>query len=129
MTNEQFEKLTSQLNILIVLMEKMANAPRPRVPAPRYTADLSQYKSFDWNTVGAEVIEMDAGGLVAAIQWQGRRYSRRSVANKFGKAIMFSLPTGQDSEGANKYETFMIFKELPPVADLDPKVALVIGEE
>jgi len=80
-------------------------------PAPNYWRPLSDYRNFDWASIGAIVLKEDEDGATD-VEWNGQVFTRRSPQNRFAAAIWFSRCVGKDADGANKYARLISFK--PP---------------
>ena len=76
---------------------------------PNYQYDLAAFKGFNWESIGAVVMERDPHG-VATVSWAGHTYTRRAPQNKFGDAIWFSRCTGKAADGAPQYARLITFK-------------------
>ena len=76
---------------------------------PSYQYDLSAFPRFDWESIGAVVLERDKCGATV-VSWGGHDYLRRSPQNKFGEAKEFSRCTGKDENGENAEERLITFK-------------------
>ena len=87
---------------------------------PSYQYDLSAFQGFDWESIGALVMERDRFG-VAAVSWAGHTYIRRSPQNKFGEAKEFSRCTGKDENGENAYQRLITFKRRSSIAEPVPE--------
>lgn len=83
-----------------------ASAPQT---TPDYQRRLEEFAGFDWLGIGATVLENDQDGP-AAVEWRGRRYTRRAPQNKFDAAIWFSRAAGRDEDGTVHYERLITFK-------------------
>ncbi|MBD1995995.1 hypothetical protein H6G00_05110 [Leptolyngbya sp. FACHB-541] len=95
-------------------MQRIADALERLVPkvAPDYQKPLSAFKLFDWESIGATVIQSDQYGA-SIVEWGGKQYVRRSPANKFDPAIWFSRSSGEtDAEGKTIYERLITFKDM-----------------
>src|SRR4030095_15078694 len=88
-------------------------------PAPNYQRSLSEYPTFDWPSIGANVLNRDDDG-VTAVEWNGQVFTRRSPNNKFDAAVWFSRHLGQDSDGNKRYARFITFRAL---SDAEPIAA------
>lgn len=89
--------------------------------APNYTRALTEFKSFDWNSIGASVIQRDDSGATI-VRWGNHDYVRRSPANKFGEAIWFSRSVGRDEQGHTTYERLITFKRMASAEALPQRV-------
>lgn len=89
---------------------------------PAYQRRLEQYLDYDWSELDAIVLETDEDG-VAAVEWRGLRYTRRSPQNKYGAAIWFSRAAGKDEDGTVHYDRLVTFKQQ---SDPDPLPAKTI---
>ena len=78
---------------------------------PDLVYPLSRFGGFDWQSIGASVLEKDRHGATL-VSWAGRIYQRRSPANKFGEAIWFSRSLGKGDDGSISYERLVTFKQL-----------------
>jgi DdrB-like protein len=78
-------------------------------PDPNYRRPLSDYREFDWASIGAIVLKEDGYGATE-VEWNGQAFTRRSPQNSFDAAIWFSRSVGKDSEGKNKYLRLITFK-------------------
>lgn len=76
---------------------------------PNYQYDLAAFPGFNWESIGAVVMERDSDG-VATVSWAGHTYIRRAPQNKFGDAIWFSRCTGKAPDGAPQYARLITFK-------------------
>lgn len=85
--------------------------------APNFSASLAQYQHYEWDDIGAQVVSNDKQGA-AAVVWNGHRFSRRSGAGTYGKAIWYSRAIGHDAEGKTKYGRLITFKEWDQVKGL-----------
>lgn len=96
-------------------------------PGPNYRKSLAEFPRFDWSEIGAEVIKRDATG-VAAVEWNGRLFTRRSPNNKFDVAIWFSRCIGKDDAGGNRYEKLITFKDSGDAEEISGKAKKLILE-
>jgi hypothetical protein len=69
-------------------------------PAPNYRRPLSDYRDFDWASIGAIVLKEDGDGATE-VEWNGQAFTRRSPENKFDAAIWFSRCVGKDADGCD----------------------------
>lgn len=113
MTNDQFELLMEMLNNLLVEakqsreeLRQLKAAMFASAPAPNLLYDLDKLRGFDFGSIGAIALERDEDGPTI-LQWCGRRYMRRAITNKFGKAIWFSRKLEGENAG---YETLIKFR-------------------
>ena len=115
---EQLVRLhQQQLEMLTRIAESLEN----QKGTPNYQIQLAEFAQFDWSGIGATVEQRDRDG-VAIVVWRGKRYVRRSVANKFQPAIWFSRSLGKDEEGNSRYERLITFKELANAEPLPDRV-------
>ncbi len=113
--------------ILLLLTQIHADLVTIKALLPKHCPDLvypiARFTTFDWNAIGASVLESDRYGATL-VSWAGRVYSRRSPSNKFGEAIWFSRSTGTRVDGSTSYERLITFKLLRyDVETLPEKVA------
>ncbi|MDJ0728249.1 MAG: single-stranded DNA-binding protein [Prochloraceae cyanobacterium] len=81
---------------------------------------LEEYQDFDWNSIGAKILDRDSDG-VSAVSWHGKIYKRRSPENKFAPAIWFSRKQGND------YYKLITFKTIEAAEPLSRKVLAQIS--
>jgi hypothetical protein len=106
-----------------ILLERIAVALEGNGMVPNYQIGLDSFLSFDWDTIGATIEQVDTDG-VAAVTWRGNRYTRRSATNKFEPAIWFSRATGKKDEAGNpKYDRLITFKRLAEAEPLPVKLS------
>lgn len=111
------EKIVAQfLFQLTRIADSLDVLAQANMPEPNYTKDISEYKGFDWDSIGATVVKEDRDGPTH-VEWGGALWLRRSPSNKYGPAIWFSRAAGKDAEGNNKYLKLITFKE---ISDVDP---------
>ena len=89
--------------------------------APNYTRALTEFKSFDWASIGASIVQRDKEGATI-VRWGNHDYVRRSPANKFGEAIWFSRSVGRDEQGHTTYERLITFKRMASAEALPQRV-------
>lgn len=70
--------------------------------APNYRQKLTDYPSFDWSSIDAEVIERDDYG-VSVVQWGGYSWTRKSPGNAYGSDIFFSRSIGKDENDKHQF--------------------------
>ncbi|MBP0021248.1 MAG: hypothetical protein J7647_27300 [Cyanobacteria bacterium SBLK] len=109
-----------QINLLLdlqlrqtVALEKIAAFLTTQQPesVPDIQEDIANFATYNWEAIGAEVLQRDQYG-VAAVAWRGKQFYRRSPQNAFGAAIWFSRCIGKDESGKNKYERLIRFKPM-----------------
>lgn len=95
-------------------------------PAPNYQKPLAEYWGFDWDSIGATPQSFDEEGATS-VEWNGRLFTRRSPQNKFQEAVWFSRAVGKDSEGNNRYEKLITFKDTTEAEELGKKVKKAVS--
>lgn len=78
--------------------------------SPNYFKRLSDFQNFDWSSINADVIERDRDG-VSVVEWEGRMFIRRKGNADYDPALYFSVCTGKDEAGKNKYDRLITFKQ------------------
>lgn len=112
-----------------VALEQLAFGLEQLIPpksAPNYVRPLAEFASFDWASLGAEVVYRDRHG-VAQVRWGGHDYIRRCPQNKFGDAIWFSRANGRDENGNLAYERLITFKKLSAAEPVSERVTQAIA--
>jgi hypothetical protein len=115
------DELLQAIAYQTILLERIAVALEGNGMVPNYQIGLDSFLSFDWDTIGATIEQVDTDG-VAAVTWRGNRYTRRSATNKFEPAIWFSRAIGKDEAGNTKYERLITFKRLAEAEPLPVKL-------
>lgn len=78
--------------------------------SPNYFKRLSDFQNFDWSSINADVIERDRDG-VSVVEWEGRMFTRRKGNADYDPALFFTVCTGKDEAGKNKYDRLITFKQ------------------
>ncbi len=111
------ERITKQNAILNEIRQSLAVIAGAMATAPDMRQPISDYATFDWTSIGAEVLRADEDGP-SVVRWNGKVYKRRSPQNKFDPAIWFSRCIGKREDGANNYERLISFDVIKD--DVDP---------
>lgn len=79
--------------------------------APNYIKPLSEYETFKWDTINAEVIDSDRDGATT-VEWKGRQFTRRRGNPDYEPVVYFSRSTGKDKDtGKHIYEWLITFRQ------------------
>lgn len=99
----------TQFNRLLTVLERIATAIEAsnRATGPRYTKPISEYKTFDWDSIGATIDKADRYGP-AVLCWQEHLYVRRSK-DDFGGDVWYSRSIGKDENGKSQYDVLIKF--------------------
>lgn len=109
------------LERIAVALERIAESLEGQQPhAPNYSANIEEFKTFDWDSIGATVDKRDQYGA-AIVTYRGKQYLRRSPENAYSPAIYFSRCVGKDESGKNIYERLITFKQLGDVNPVSRK--------
>lgn len=76
---------------------------------PNYYRPLSEYPSFDWPSIGAQVVSQDEHGATV-VKYRGREWKRRTRP-KFGTEVWFSRANGRDEAGTIQYLRLITFTD------------------
>ena len=87
-------------------LRKMALAS---IPTPDHYRPLDAYPVFDWSSIDATVIERDAYGYAAAVEWNGQVFTRRFSDDFLRLAVWFSCRTGKDANSDEQYFRLITF--------------------
>jgi hypothetical protein len=120
---EMQQQQTTALERIAASLERLAPVNQQ---APNYQKPLEEFRSFDWATIGATVLQSDPSG-VAIVEWNGQQFTRRSPTNKFGEAIWFSRSVGKDDEGNVRYERLITFRKFGEVEPIPERVNRAIS--
>lgn len=119
-----FKAQNALLGAIAECLSLMTQAQAP--DSPNFRRRLEDFPTFDWGSIGADVVSRDADG-VTVVSWKGQEWKRRSGAGKFGKAIWFSRPVGKDESGENQYYRLVTFKEYEEPEALPDSVARTLA--
>lgn len=123
------KRMTAQTEVLqdiALSLQQLVLAGQPA--APNYKRDISAFPTFDWGSIGAEVVREDQDG-VAEVSYNGRFFTRRSAANKFEPAIWFSAAMGgKDADGNPKYVRLITFKAPAEAEALPTKTTKAVAQ-
>jgi hypothetical protein len=111
MNDEQLATLISALNHGFDRVVKALESARPAITGDTIEAALASFKTFDWSSIGASVIETDEDGVSMIRAANGKICKRRSN-DKFGTEIWFSYPNGRKEDGTPDYKRVIEFREL-----------------
>lgn len=118
MIDTEIHDILTQLRRVANALEKMSGV---KPTGPDYRRTLAEYPTFDWSSIGAEVVSVDQDGPTCVF-CDGSQWTRRSPQNKFGEAIWFSRSAGHDDEGEVIYLRLITFKAPAEVDPLGRKV-------
>ena len=126
MANQQTGEMDSLERIAIAL-ERIADCleAQQQPHAPNFSANIEEFKSFDWGSIGATVDKTDQYGA-AIVSYRGKQYLRRSPNNNFSPAIYFSRGLGKDESGKNLYERLITFKQTGEVNPVSRKAEAML---
>ena len=81
---------------------------------PNFQRALPEYPTFDWETIGAEIVKWDRHGATV-VKWQGLEFFRRRHTD-YDASIWFSRYTGQKDENDRKvYARLITFSDRPRI--------------
>ena len=116
--------ILAKLETITTLLKQLLRQNAPH--APNYRHPLSAYWTFDWHSIGAEIIRRDKKGATQVL-WGGYLWMRRNDnGRKYGDAIWFSRADGRNDNGDLNYIRLITFKdaaEPEPVRVKQPKSA------
>lgn len=116
--------ILAKLETITTLLKQLLRQNAPH--APNYRHPLSAYWTFDWHSIGAEIIRRDKKGATQVL-WGGYLWLRRNDnGRKYGDAIWFSRADGRNDNGDMNYIRLITFKdsaEPEPVRIKQPKTA------
>lgn len=115
------ERVTKQNGILDDIRQSLAVIAGAMATAPDIRQPIQDYATFNWSSIGAEVLRNDDDGP-SLVKWNGKIFKRRSPQNKFEPSIWFSRCVGKREDGANNYETLISFDVIKDdVEPINPK--------
>jgi len=101
----------------VIAQGQQSNAQAQAVPTagPNYQRQLKEYPTFDWSSIGAEVVAHDRNGATI-VKWREYEYIRRRHAD-YDRSIWFSRNTGETDENDRRiYARLITFSDKPKVA-------------
>ena len=112
--------LLAFLNLIAFSLEKIANQGQPI--EPNFVRPLVDFATFDWSSIGAEVISTDEYGPTH-VNFDGTIWTRRSPANKYEPVIFFSRAIGKDDAGNTRYLRLITFREIKEAEPVSNRIA------
>lgn len=144
MADEQFEKLCKifsdglgRLNSTLQVMAEATVQVERNLgrlasaggnSSPNFFKNLSAFPTFDWSTINAKVVESDRDG-VSVVEWEGRMFTRRKGNADYDPALYFSVCTGKDDAGKNKYDRLITFKQPSKAKRVPEETKELVGKE
>lgn len=104
----EFAAMRALLKAIYDEMVKLNDAQAPL--NPNYRRRLSEFGSFDWSSIGADIKSTDAQGVVE-VEWHGHRFDRATGESYNKKFIIFSRPAPDWSQQNKKYYTLIKFAD------------------
>ena len=115
----ELERANATLDIIAEsLVNGHGNGPSA---GPNFQRALPEYPTFDWETIGAEIVKWDRHGATV-VKWQGLEFFRRRHTD-YDASIWFSRYTGQKDENDRK-----VYAGLSPSATV-PRIVKGLPEE
>lgn len=125
MDEQQSERLLQLLERLAIGIETLARGSAPA--ELNYQRPLPEYKTFDWSSIGASVVQADQDGPTH-VEQGGFLWTRRSPSNRFDPAIWFSRANGRDADGNVEYLRLITFKPVKEAERLPEKAAQALSQ-
>jgi hypothetical protein len=87
---------------------------------PNFQRQLNEYPTFDWESIGAEIVKWDRHGATV-VMWQGLEFFRRRHTD-YDASVWFSRYTGQKDENDRKvYARLITFSDRPRIVKALPE--------
>lgn len=110
MTNKLEQYAKAQIGLLKTISQQLNALINSEAPlSPNYRRRLAEYKRFDWDSIGAQVIASDESGAVE-VEYSAHRFDRRQGNKYDGDFIIFSRPAGKNGD-AQAYHTLIRFAD------------------
>jgi hypothetical protein len=110
MSDQIANLLKAQIGLLKTIAGELSKLNASKAPlSPGYRRRLSEYRSFDWLSISAEVVAQDAQG-VSEVEWSGHRFDRKTGEKFGGKFVIFSRPANGGSDETT-YHTLIKFAD------------------
>ena len=108
----ELERANATLDIIAEsLVNGHGNGPSA---GPNFQRALPEYPTFDWESIGAEIVKWDRHGATV-VKWQGLEFFRRRHTD-YDASIWFSRYTGQKDENDRKvYARLITFSDRPRI--------------
>jgi hypothetical protein len=108
----ELERVNTTLDIIAKsLVNGHGNGPSA---GPNFQRALPEYPTFDWESIGAEIVKWDRHGATV-VKWQGLEFFRRRHTD-YDASIWFSRYTGQKDENDRKvYARLITFSDRPRI--------------
>jgi hypothetical protein len=126
MNDEQLATLIAAINHGFDRVLRAIETARPAITGETMEAALATFKTFDWSSIGATVIETDEDGVSMIRAANGKICKRRSN-DKFGTEIWFSYPNGRKEDGTPDYKRVIEFRELDAPEPLGRKTMAALS--
>ena len=117
--------ISTQLTRIADALEAQARDATPE--APNYSRPLADYPSFDWDSIGAEVVAYDTIGPTQ-VEWGGQVWTRRSPQNKFAEAIWYSRSVGKNADAENQYVRLISFRKAAEVDEIPARTQKALAD-
>lgn len=132
MTDIEFKQIVNLLTAVASATNRIADAMEAHQAQDEdqtVVLPLSDYKAFDWATIGARVIFRDDDGVAAVAGADGKIYKRRNKAD-FGNDVWFARGAGEDKAGKVIYKALIRFVEFKAdnIKLLDRQVLAAVGK-
>jgi hypothetical protein len=126
-TDLQFGALLTVLGRIADALERQNAAAAEAAADDTLTFTISDYKTFDWSSIGATVVQRDADG-VSLIRAANGKLAKRRSNDKFGTEIWFSYSTGKSADGTPQYQRVIEFREIAPPEPLGRKTEQALSK-
>jgi hypothetical protein len=126
-TDLQFGALLTVLGRIADALERQNAAAAEAAADDTLTFTIGDYKTFDWSSIGATVVQRDADG-VSLIRAANGKLAKRRSNDKFGTEIWFSYSTGKSADGTPQYQRVIEFREIAPPEPLGRKTEQVLSK-
>ena len=108
----ELERMNTTLDIMAESLVN-GNGNGPNV-GPNFQRALPEYPTFNWESIGAEIVKWDRYGATV-VKWQGLEFFRRRHTD-YDASIWFSRYTGQKDENDRKvYARLITFSDRPRI--------------
>jgi hypothetical protein len=126
-TDLQFGALLTVLGRIADALERQNAAAAEAAADDTLTFTISDYKTFDWSSIGATVVQRDADG-VSLIRAANGKLAKRRSNDKFGTEIWFSYAIGEKADGTPQYQRVIEFREILPPEPLGRKTEQALSK-
>lgn len=117
---EVLNQTNSTLERIAIALEKQAESPTGSTNA-RFRRALSEYATFDWASIKAEIVQRDKSG-VSIVRWGGNEYIRRNKQLEVWFSRKIGSRPGNNGSEAPIYDRLIEFTQIKPARSVSEEI-------